>query len=157
MILSMSVSGIAEHVTSLDREGGMSLDNGMVVRLAGLEFPEESLRLFSVLLAGKEVHVEMDSLAVPESQPVPVYLYVNTSEIELPFPQGLIPHESKVMVNELFLRLGAARVAAAPAFDREDSFRMLESEARSKGKGIWSYEENLNAAAAETESSSPFL
>lgn len=136
----------AETVKVVHDDGALELAGGNLVTLAGLEFPEESRRLFPVLLAGKDVEVQPDSAPAPAGVPAPVYLYVNTSEIDMPFPQGLVPHEQKVMVNELFLALGAARVSPEKVFDQRESFLRIEAAARTRGEGIWSYEENFDAA-----------
>lgn len=141
----LSVCG-AETVKGVHEDGTLELAGGSLVTLAGLEFPEESRRLFPVLLAGKDVEVQTDSSSVSGGAPAPVYLYVNTSEIDMPFPQGFLPHEQKVMVNELFLALGAARVQADKIFDQRESFLRIEAEARTRGEGVWSYEETFDAA-----------
>ena len=45
-----------------------------------------------------------------------------------------------MMLNEVLLAWGSARVEHKTAFRRENEFSKIEAEARQKGEGIWSYE-----------------
>ncbi len=70
---------------------------------------------------------------------MPVYLYVTTSEISLPVGSQAKPREKKVMVNQLMLTTGAARVNEKLSFKWKERFAKIEADARQKGEGIWSY------------------
>ncbi|HTL48733.1 MAG TPA: hypothetical protein VL688_11805 [Verrucomicrobiae bacterium] len=134
----------AEKVSSIHPDGSLALDNGQTVQLAGLELPEETLRLLPILLGGKDIEVRPDT--APAEGPVPAYLFVNTSEIDMPFADKFKTREKKVMVNELLLFLGAAKVDRSKPCQELDGFLRLEDEAKKKAQGIWSYEENFSQA-----------
>lgn len=132
----------AERVTSLSLDGVLELESGKKVILAGVELPVESFSLLTVLLSGKNVEVEA-AVEGPVNGPVPVYMYVQTSQVDLPNPADGKPEEEKVMINELLIKLGAAKVSGVPGGKHFDVFKKAEDKARESGQGIWSYEEAL--------------
>lgn len=134
----------AEKVRAVLEDGQLELEDGRKVILAGILSPPspEGIRMLPLLLAGREVKLEFDSKlqkAAGESAPLPVYLYVTTTEISLPYSFGDQPRDQKVMVNELMLATGAARVDENLNFKWKDRFVQTEESARQKGEGIWSY------------------
>lgn len=131
----------AERVRTVRKDGILELDTGAKVQLAGLEIPPETGPLLVVLLAGKDVQLEKESLpaSAPENEAHLVYLYVKTSEVELPSKTGFDPKEKKVMVNQLLIAMGAARVDESLTFKWKERFAKIQAIAREKGEGIWSY------------------
>ncbi|MBU3758793.1 MAG: hypothetical protein FGM27_02560 [Candidatus Omnitrophica bacterium] len=130
------------RVKSLEKDGSLRSEAGERMRLAGIELPEESIALLSVLLGGKDIEVTPDTKLSAGGNPEtnPVYLSVSMAEIDVPFAQAVPARERKIMINELLLALGAARLQRDADFDFKESFAQRESEAREKGLGIWSYE-----------------
>lgn len=133
----------AERVKAIRKGGVLELDTGKRVILAGIESAPESLRLLRVLLADKEVELEYERDLPPHeaSGAMPAYLFVTTSEVRLPLEAKTEPDKKRVMVNQLLLATGAARVDARAPFKWKSRFSKIEDEARRKGEGIWSYEE----------------
>ncbi len=133
----------AERVSAIEKEAVLRLESGGRVFLAGLDLPEESIPLLSILLSGKDVEISGDQKnTAPEAGlPAPSYLYVKTSEIELPFANAVPATEKKVMINELLVAIGAARVKTELEFDHKQDFILLEEKARVAGQGLWSYAE----------------
>ena len=133
----------AERVTAIEKEAVLRLESGGRVLLAGLDLPEESMPLLKILLGGKDVEISRDEKNVlqGENQPQPSYLYVNTSEIELPFANAVPAQEKRIMINELLVALGAARVKKDLDFEHKQDFMTLEDKARTAGQGLWSYAE----------------
>lgn len=132
----------SSKVKSIEKNAVLRLENGALVRLAGLELPDESVPLLGVLLGGKEVEVAADTRGQEPSQDAPKasYLYVNTSEIDVPFAEAVPAREKKIMINELLVAIGAARVLHHAEFDQKEMFLKLEDKARQDGQGLWSYE-----------------
>ena len=130
----------AAQAKSIKASGILEMKDGQQVRLAGLVIPEESLSTLSVLLSGKNVNFEQDSKNKDATKPKTGYLYVKTKELDFPFKAEARPRESTVMVNRLLITLGLARVDLEQEFKRREDFLKLETEARNKGRGIWSYE-----------------
>lgn len=134
----------AEQVISKGDGNVFTLESGAKVSLAGLEIPVESHSLISVLLAKKEVKIRPDQMLSDVSMNPsvqPVYLYVNTSELAFPFADALNTKNKKVVVNELLLAMGAAFVQTERDFELKEHFLEIQEQAKTEGKGIWSYEE----------------
>lgn len=133
--------GRAEQVQSIAEDCTMKLQNGQLVVLAGIRIAPEAKPSLLTLLGSKEVEVEYEPVLQPQlpSDIKPVYLYVKTSEVDFPFKTGEV-RESRVMVNQLLLALGAARVNPSMSFPQKDEFLKAEATARERGEGIWSYQ-----------------
>jgi|GEM_PF-878694 len=132
----------AEQVVALKPDGVIKLNDGRAVRLAGVELSPESTSLLAVLLGGREVEIEELPEDGIKTVPGPVFVYVKTSEIPKPHPVEIKAHEKKMMVNELLLQLGSAKMIENECGKHCGDFEKAQSEARSKGHGIWSYEEH---------------
>ena len=148
LFLWMAVPVFAQQVHAIRPSGILELDNGEKVILAGILVPEESMGSLAVLLSKKEISLDEEKSAGndPAAASVKtVYLYVNNQELNFPFKAGASPRTKKVMVNELLLTLGLARVDKEKTFRRKQDFLLLEAKAARQGMGIWSYE--LPAAA----------
>ena len=142
LTVQFSPAAYPETVRAIFEDGQLELEDGRRVQLAGILPPPEGLRMLPVLLAGQEVDLEHDSAlqkAVGEGQPLPVYMYVMTSEISLPHGLKGESRKKKVMVNEIMLAIGAAQVDGKLSFKWKKRFSEIEAEARKKGEGIWSY------------------
>lgn len=145
-LLLGSVPGVqaaeAARVAGIEKDASLKLDNGKKILLAGIELPEESMPLLGVLVGGKDIEFSGDSASaeLPPDAVAPSYLYVNTSEIELPFAQAVAAREKKIMINELLVAIGAARVLRNLEFEHKAAFIELEDKARLDGQGLWSYE-----------------
>jgi hypothetical protein len=144
LLFAVPIHAFAEKIKSLKSDGSFVLDNKdqESVRLAGLALAEESLPLVATLLAGKEVDISEDKNLAKESPEKikPVYLYVKTKELDLPFELADKPRESKIMVNELLILMGAARLDEERPFKERELFLKAESRAKERGEGIWSYD-----------------
>ena len=132
----------AQQVHAIKSAGVLDLDNGEQITLAGLQIPEESLQSLSVILTKKEISYDEEDAGKTPNQGASksVYLYVNSKELDFPFKPGAEPRTKKIMVNELLLSLGLARVDSAKLFKRKQAFLALEADANRRGMGIWSYE-----------------
>lgn len=140
----------AEEVVSFKADGVLTLNDGSLVRLAGVELPPESASLLAVLLGGKQVEIEKVESEITGTEPLPVYVYVQTSEIPQPHPADIKAREKRIMINELLLRLGAARMLESESGKHREDFESAQTEAKNGGQGIWSYEEPyLPGAEAE--------
>lgn len=130
------------RVAGIEKDASLKLDNGKKIQLAGVELPEESMPLLGILVGGKDVEIAADSKAGEPAADalIPAYLYVQTSEIELPFAQAVAAREKKIMINELLVAIGAARVLRNLDFEHKTAFIELEDKARLDGQGLWSYE-----------------
>ena len=137
------------HVRAIRADGTLELANGDTIRLGGLRLTSEAVHFLSPLLAGKEIELEYDPLwGVPSGPPVPkpAYVFVKTQELDFPFSPRASPRQKSVMVNQLLLGMGVARVDKSLRFKRRDEFFKIEAEARQKGEGLWSYEHPLDKA-----------
>ena len=137
-----SLPVLALQVKSIQSTGTLKMDDGQEFHLAGLIIPSESLSLLSVILAGKDLNIEQESSKDYQKGDFSKagYLYVKAFEMDFPFKPQTPPRESTLMVNQLLLSLGLARVDTERVFKHRDQFLKIEAEARSQGKGIWSYE-----------------
>lgn len=118
------------------------MQDGKEVRFAGIFIPSESYPLLSVIISGKELDFEpeySEDYRGPESAEAG-YFFVQTFEMDFPFKPESQPKETKVMVNELLVSMGLARVDREKQFKHREDFLKIEAEARDRGMGIWSYE-----------------
>ena len=136
---SIPAPGFSQHVKSIEPQGSIILENGKSICLAGLKLSEESHPFLAALLSKKDVDFEGETEGNPCG-----YLYVNTSELPLPFKLGEQPEAKRYMVNEVLLKTGAAKVDGdtKAIFKLKEKFLALEAEAKQTGQGIWSYEEH---------------
>jgi hypothetical protein len=132
----------AAQVKSIKPTGALELENGQIAQFAGLIIPQESFSILSVLVSGKDLEFERESSEdYPKDAPSESgYFYVQTFEMDFPFKPNDPPRETKVMVNQLLISMGLARVDAEKNFKHREKFLKIEAEARSRGMGIWSYE-----------------
>lgn len=134
-----------EQVAEVRPDGVIEFESGRKVVLAGIRLAPEAESLLQVLIQGKVVEVKYDKsfLRSNLNDPDPVYLYVETSEIQFPFKQNLRSEEKRVMVNQLLISFGAAQVDRALSFKYREKFEAAQKGARLRGEGIWSYDEKL--------------
>ena len=135
----------AERIKAILEDGGLQLESGDRIILEGIQLAPEAIPILSILVLQKEVELEYEfspSKGLNTDKDLPAaYLFVKTSELDFPFnKQAAGMRKKRVMVNELLLKLGAARVAKDAVFKSKEGFTQLESVARKKGEGIWSYE-----------------
>ena len=140
--ISFSIPALALQVKALKPSGILQLDSGKEACFAGLLIPSESLPLLSVLLAQKDLEFDVEKSAEYQISEMPQagYFYVKTFEMDFPFHPGDKPKETKIMVNELLLSLGLARVDLSKNFKHRDKFLEIEAAAKNRGMGVWSYE-----------------
>ena len=131
----------AERVKTVFKDGTLEMASGGHVRFAGIQLAPESFSLLKTLLAGKEVEVEFDSdLARLVSGPAkPGYIYVKAREMEWK-PGPPAARDNHVMVNQLLIDMGAARVEENIPFRHKTRFLEAQNSAKTRGEGIWSYE-----------------
>ncbi len=132
----------ADRVSNVDAVGIVETDRGTRLKLAGIEIPVEARALLSVLLDGKELEYNREPALPPDSQTgaIPVYLFVKTRQISVPLDNRSKLSQSKVLVNEMLLSLGAAQVVKQEVFKLKSRFLETQERARANGAGIWSYE-----------------
>lgn len=140
--IPLTIPVFAQEVKTIHPTGILEFENGEQVSLAGVIIPVESLMLLSVIVSGKNLSVQTETSGDYEKQenPKAAYLYVKTFELDFPFKPQSEPKESHVMINQLLLSLGLARVDGDKIFKHREQFLKIEAEARTQGHGIWSYE-----------------
>lgn len=97
------------------------------------------------LLQNKIVQIKYENslLQAASHSPKPAYVFVETKEAAMPLKRGAAVRKKRVMVNELLISLGAAKVAGGTNFKKRKDFLKLETKARTEGAGIWSYESHV--------------
>lgn len=113
--------------------------------------PSESLRLLPALVSGQKIELEfeLDPSTRRANGISAAYLYVDTREIDIPVFEGVEPRENKVMLNELLVSMGAAKVNLAESFKHKKKLAQLQEASKVTGQGIWSYSEAAMKAAFE--------
>ncbi|MCM8776245.1 MAG: thermonuclease family protein [Candidatus Omnitrophica bacterium] len=142
VIGSQGASGASDRVHSLSGDGSLELESGQKVSLAGIRLAPEAMRILPALLSGKDIEIEFDPSLERDGTTglQPAFVYVKTQELTFPFSHDLPPTEKQVMLNEILLSMGAARVDTSVPFKRKAQFVEIEMQAKAKGEGIWSYE-----------------
>ena len=142
----LPVLGYALQVKKLLPSGRMMLDDGKEIRLAGILSESEAQSTLSVILAGKDIKIEEEKAVSDPTHSGAryCYVYVNSLELELPFRPNQSPRESKMMVNEILISQGLAKVDTSQDFKHKQHFLELEALTRAKGSGLWSYEPLLS-------------
>ncbi len=108
--------------------------------------------VLTTLIAHKDLSFEPEG-SLTEAGRQSGYLYVNAFEIDFPFhPQGH-PREKRLMVNQLLIELGAARVDTGKVFKYKNDFLKAEEKARLLGAGVWSFEKKTEKKTASTPAS----
>ena len=128
----------ADHVKAIESDGTMILESGKKICLEGLEMSPDASRFLPALLSKKDVDFEEGT---DKRGGACGYLFVNTSQVELPFKASDSPEAKRYLVNEMLLQTGAAKVKSGSSFKLKEKFITLETEARKSGQGIWSYED----------------
>lgn len=136
------LSAFPAHAKGIKPSGNLELQDGQEISFAGLIIPVESFSLLSVIISGKELELELErSENYRSAQGLKAaYFYVQTFEMDFPFQPESKPRQTKVMVNELLVSMGLARVDAENSFKHREKFLEIQKEAKSRGMGIWSYE-----------------
>lgn len=144
LLVSYAFAG-NDRVESISEEGIIVLNNGLHIQLAGLVLAPESAPILHALLRNKIVQIKYEnSLRQAASHsPQPAYVFVETKEAAIPLRRGAAVRKKRVMVNELLISLGAAKVAGGINFKKRKDFLKLEAKARAEGEGIWSYESHV--------------
>jgi hypothetical protein len=142
----------SEKIVEVNSEGVMELQSGLKVKLAGIEMPEETIVLLTVLLKGKNCDIK-EAKEIPRSlnaeDPQSVYMYIETADLLI---QKEMPNKNareKRMVNEFLLSLGSAKTDLSVPFKYQDQFIGVESQARETGQGVWSYEIPVNKTTSK--------
>lgn len=141
----------AEKITEVNDEGALVLANGGQVMLAGVECSEEGRGELAFLAEGKDARIEvLDPAAKSSSEdslkddgggaPQQAYVFVRQAGLMLPYIPSKSPEIQEVMLNEILLSLGAAKVRGGENHPRGVHFKELETQAQKSGQGIWSYE-----------------
>lgn len=129
----------AELVTEVSEGGELTLESGKRVSLVGITLDEEGLSVLRVLVRKKDVKLQLIAQKKSTEQEA-AYVYLQAKSLPFPFRQGEAPGENEVLVNELLVKLGAAKVDTAQDFSRKAKFLKVQAEAEKKGLGVWSYE-----------------
>ena len=144
-IVAVYFSGIAnalaDRVKIIHEDGTLELASGDHVRFAGIELAPEALNVLKSLLADKDVELEFDTdLARTEAKPEkPAYLFVKNREMDWK-PGPAVSRDIHVMINQLLIEMGAARVDLTRPFKYKNRFLESQNTAKTRGEGIWSYE-----------------
>ena len=134
-----STPSFADSVRSVSAEGLIETVKDKRYLLAGIELVPEGYPILLTLLAGQDISVQKaPDLDALEAEAKYAYIYVKVRETMLPAEIRFEFRENRVMVNELLVSFGAARVMEAD-FKRKPRFLELEDLARLKGEGLWSY------------------
>ncbi|MBI3306226.1 MAG: thermonuclease family protein [Candidatus Omnitrophica bacterium] len=131
-----------DSVDAITENGTVILNSGLKIQLAGLSVPPESIPILNSLLRRREVQIKYDkSLNSGDAEtPKSAYVFVETRQSSMPIKERSGPRKKRVMVNELLLSMGAARVSENLVFKKKKDFLEIEKIAQTKGEGIWSYE-----------------
>ena len=122
-------------------DGSLELDNDRVVAFAGIRLSEGAMRILPILLADRQVELELEaslSLESPENI-ILAYVFVQTRELQFPFKESDKPRVKRVMVNQSLLEMGAASVSETSSFKMKNHFIEIQNKAKKDGQGIWSY------------------
>lgn len=129
----------AEVVKEIGPDGTMTLDSGEKVALAGILMDVEGISVLKAL-AGKQ-NVRFEKVAILEDQSRALaFVFLKAKSVKFPSQASGVAEAEEVMINELLLKIGAARVAENQAFTSKERFLQLQQIAMKKGEGIWSYE-----------------
>lgn len=142
LLLFSARSLFALQAVRLETNGVIELDNHQKIQLAGIQLDEEALKSISVILSHKDIHLEEEKNLANEAHPDVhfYYVHVNALEMNLPYRPSESAKETMLMVNELLVSLGLAKVDREHPFKHKARFEELEEQAKQKGRGIWSYE-----------------
>jgi len=137
-----SLLASADRVKLIRPDGSLVLEDGDHVVLTGIELSPEAHRILPILVAEKDVKIDLDPYIKKQrlGGPMSVYLYLETEEIKAPYDPASEPRQKKIMLNKLLITMGAARVQEGLDFRLKDEFMDLQIEAKIRGQGIWSYE-----------------
>jgi len=129
----------AARVTDIQADGTLEIDGREYVRLAGIDPAPEASNLLKVLVLAKEVEIVSQPGPTEQAKQHPgVYLYVQTAEIPFPFAQEEKSLARRVLVNELLLRLGAARVSDTVSQEWKKKYHQAQQAAKTGGEEVWS-------------------
>lgn len=144
LFISLPSVSFADEVKKVYPDGRIELSDGELVELAGIKLTPESVKLIPMLLAGQSVRVDYAKEFRNENPQTlkQTYLYLKVKELEFPLGASAKPNQSKVMINELLLEMGAAWVLIDIPFSKQKKFLEIQERAKATGQGVWSYTAN---------------
>lgn len=133
----------AETVQSVDaQDGGLLLQDGRKVYLAGIQLDEQGVSIVRVLTEKQNIRIkELLGLTPPDGKTL-IWAYLDTRSLKFPPGARESVVEREVMLNEFLIRIGAAKVSEGQEFDRKKNFLKFQDEAKKRGEGVWSYEKS---------------
>jgi len=129
----------AEIVTQVGTDGTLTLESGKQVVLAGIQMDFEGISVLRVLTQKQDVKLQRIANSTPGAKER-AYVYLKAKYLKFPAKLNETPDEHEVLINELLVKIGAAKVVETQDFSHKDKFLKVQEEARKKGEGIWSYE-----------------
>ena len=136
--LTLASAMIVEKVGS---DGRLTLEDGNQVSLAGIKMDAEGASILRVLAEKQNVQIVILKTVQDDKGGNSVYAYLNAKSITLPFTESGLEGQEEILLNRFLVRLGAAKVDETQEFAKKDEFLKVQSEAKKKGEGVWSYED----------------
>jgi hypothetical protein len=132
---------LAETVVDIAADGTLTLASGKHVTLAGILMDTEGISVLKAVAAKQDVRIEEISASALSARSF-AYAFLETRFMKFPNLLGAAANTEEVMLNEFLIRTGAAKVDKNQEFAKKQDFLELQSEAKIKGEGIWSYEDS---------------
>ncbi len=129
----------AEVVKEISPDGTLTLDSGEKVTLAGILMDVEGISVLKALAGKQNVRFEKVPILEEQSRAL-AFVFLEAKSVKFPSQASGAADAEEVMLNELLLKIGAARVAENQTFTAKERFLQLQQIAMKKGDGIWSYE-----------------
>lgn len=129
----------AEIVKEVGTDGTLTLESGKQVVLVGIQMDTEGVSVLRVLARKQDLQLKLIANPVPGAKEF-AYAYLKAKYLKFPAKPNEIPDEQEILINELLVEIGAAKVAETQDFGQKAKFLKVQEEARKKGEGVWSYE-----------------
>lgn len=129
-----------ETIKDIAPDGVIYLSGGQNAQLGGIKVSNPDWLSLKPFLLNKPVKIKPWRMS--DDRPSgKAWVYTNQFYIKLPFKKGDQTSSSEVTLNQWLIEIGFAEVSREEFSEREQ-FEKSESEAKLKGLGIWSAEEN---------------
>src|SRR3989338_4533010 len=130
-VLIWPADGFCARVKGIHSGTEFELDDGRRIRLAGVDVSAEGRRMLPALVGGRDVEIDEDSGTDElKGGNIPAaYVYVRINELIISGDKKRNESERRIMINELLLETGAAKVAAGADFKKREKFNVIEQAA----------------------------
>jgi endonuclease YncB( thermonuclease family) len=99
----------------------------------------EGVSVLRVLVRGQDLKFQLLANSSPGAVES-AYAYLQAKYVNFPVKLNEVPDEQEVLINEFLVKVGAAKVDEAQDFSRKAKLLKVQSEAKEKGEGVWSYQ-----------------